>query len=145
MASNIVIADAQATPVNHTFIPMGVDKNGTFWWVDQSQSNALGYWKIGVSLKRPAESNQQGTSASSRNYVAKVQVLEPVLANVTNSTVTGVLPAPTLAHVPRSYHEYILPEAGGLLDRANIAKMSPLVLQNPQVVQVVRDLVYPGL
>lgn len=144
MATNIVINDAQATPVAHTFVPMGADANGTYWWVDQSQTNALGYWKIGVSLKRPGNPGE-GTSASGRNYVAKVQVLEPILANITNSTVSGVAPAPTLAYAQRSYHEYVLPEQGALLDRKNIAKMSALALQNAQIVAVLETLAYPGL
>lgn len=144
MATNIVIADAQATPVDHTFIPMGADTNGTFWWVDQSQTNALGYWKISVSLRRPANPGP-GTSASDRNYVAKVTLLEPILANVTNSTVTGVEPAPTLAYATRAYSEFYIPEQGTLLDRKNISKMTPLVLQNAQVMSVIENLAYPGL
>lgn len=144
MATNIVIADAQATPVNHTFVPIGMDPSDTFWWVDQSQSNALGYWKLGVSLRRPQNVNGQRVSSENRNYVAKVQLLEPVLANITNSTVTGVMPAPTLAYTPRAYHEYILPEWGALIDRQNLAKMSPLALQNAQVQQVITNLMFPG-
>lgn len=143
MASNIVIADAQGTPVNHTFIPMGVDTNGTFWWVDQSQANALGYWRLAVSLKRPANP-KNGSSSEGRNYVAKVQLLEPVLANITNSTVSGVAPAPQLAYSTRSYTEFILPEQGALLDRQNISKMTPLALQNVQIKSVIENLLYPG-
>lgn len=143
MATNIVIADAQATPVNHTFIPMGVDPNGTYWWVDQSAVNSLGYWKVGVSIRRPAQAGS-GTSSEGRNYVVKVQVLEPVLANTTNSTVSGIEPAPTLAYAMRSYHEFVLPEQGKLLDRQSISKMSPLVLQNAQVKAVIENLIYPG-
>lgn len=144
MATNITIADAGSSPVDHVFIPMGADPNGTFWWVDQSHSNALGYWKIGVSLRRPQQA-APGTSSADRNYVAKIQLLEPVLANVTNSTVTGVEPAPVLAYVPRSYHEFYLPERGGSLDRANISKMSALLLAEPQIKTVIEQLTYPGL
>jgi hypothetical protein len=32
MASNIVKDDAQATPVTHTFVPLGPDKDGVFWF-----------------------------------------------------------------------------------------------------------------
>lgn len=144
MATSIVVADAQATPVNHTFVPIGLDQNDTYWWSDQSASNALGYWRIGVSLRRPQDSVKQGTTASNRNYVAKIQIVEPVLANVTNSTVTGVQPAPTLAYVPRSYHEFILPEWSAVLDRQNLSKMSPLILQNAQIKAVLENLAFPG-
>lgn len=145
MATNIVIADAQSTPVNHTFAPNGFDtKTNAYWWVDSSNSNALGYWKIGVSLSSPpAPTGQQ--SSENRNYRVKIQVLEPVLANVTNSTVTGIAPVPTLAYTVRSYHEFVLPESGTQLDRQNIAKMAPLILQNAQVKATIENLSVPGL
>lgn len=144
MAQVITIADAESTPVNHNFVPNGFDQNtGVFWWVDHNFSNALGYWKIGVSITRPPQA-QARQSSEGRNYRVKVQVLEPVLANLTNSTVSGVAPVPQLAYSMRSYHEFVLAEAGTLLDRQNIAKMSPLILQDSQITQVITDLLYPG-
>lgn len=145
MATDIVVADAQATPVNHTFSPNGLDyQTGNFWWVDSSQTNPLGYWKIGVALSSPpAPTGKQ--SSDGRNYRVKIQVLEPVLANVTNSTVTGVEPVPTLSYSMRSYHEFVLAEAGTQLDRKNIAKMAPLILQNAQIKAVIENLSVPGL
>lgn len=145
MANNITIADAQATPVNHVFTPNGFDqKSQAFWWMDMSQANALGYWKIGVHLSEPPAAKER-QSSNDRNYRVKVQVLEPVLANLTNSTVSGIAPAPTLAYSMRSYHEFVLPEAGTTLDRKNIAKMAPLVLQDPQIKAVIENLSKPGL
>lgn len=145
MATNMTIADAQETPVIHTFAPNGFDqKSQAYWWVDSSQANALGYWKIGVSLTEPPAAKER-QSSNDRNYRVKVQVLEPVLANLTNSTVSGIAPAPTLAYSMRSYHEFVLPEAGTSLDRKNIAKMSPLILQDPQIAAVIENLSKPGL
>lgn len=144
MPSIITIADAQVVPVDHVFAPNGYDKNQTFWWVDSAQTNALGYWKIAASLTSPAPPKGQ-QSSEGRNYRVKIQVLEPVLANVTNSTVSGIAPVPTLAYAVRSYHEFVLPEAGTELDRKNISKMSPLILQNPQIAQIIENLSVPGL
>lgn len=143
MATNIVIADAAGTPVNHTFVPMGLDKDGVFWWIDQSQSNPLGFWRISAILKRPP-SPGPGTSASGRTYRAEIALHEPVLANITNSTVSGVAPAPTLAYTPRSLHTYILPEESAYLDRQNLSKMSPLLLQNAQIKGIIENLMYAG-
>lgn len=144
MASDIVIADAAGTPVNHTFKPLGVDAKGVYWWVDQSQANPLGYWKISAEVTRPANP-RPGDSATNRVYRVKVALHEPVLANITNSTVTGVAPAPTLAYTPRSHQEFIIPESATLLDRQNIAKMTPLLAQNTQIKSLVESLAYPGL
>ncbi len=142
MASNIVIADAQGTPVNHTFIPMGYDANGVFWFEDQSAANALGYWRISMELKRPVAPGPR-QSAEGRVFRIKFGLHEPILANITNSTVSGVMPAPQLAYTPRSYTEDILPEQCALLDRKNISKMMPLLLQNAQAVSLVETLVLP--
>jgi hypothetical protein len=143
MASNIVIADAAGTPVNHTFVPMGLDKDGIYWWVDQSATNALGYWRISAITKRP-KPGVSGTSSSGRTFRVEVGLHEPVLANITNSTVSGVAPAPTLAYTPRSLHTFILPEEGDSLSRDNLAKMSPLLLSDPQIAALVKTLAYPG-
>jgi hypothetical protein len=141
-AVNIVIADALGTPVNHTFIPLGVDpKTGTMWFEDQSQANALGYWKISVERKAPPPPATKA-SAEGRTYRLRFGLHEPVLANITNSTVSGVMPAPQLAYTPRSFCEFILPEEGALIDRQNMAKMTPLLLQNAQIKTMIETLGY---
>jgi hypothetical protein len=138
-ATNIVIADAQGTPVNHTFIPIGTDKNGVFWFEDQSAVNTLGYWKVSIERKAPAPA-QPGTSSVGRTYRYKIGMHEPVLANVTNSTVSGVMAAPTLAYIPRVSGDFIVPEQAALLDRQNLAKMFPLLLQNAQIKTLIETL-----
>jgi len=137
--SNIVINDAQATPVAHTFIPIGLDADGKFWFEDQSQANVIGYWRASIQLKRPGPA-QAGQSSEGRTYRARVELHEPVLANITNSTVSGVLPAPQLAYTVRAFGEFPIPERAALIDRQNIAKMFPLLLQNAQVVSMLTVL-----
>ena len=74
-ASNIVLADAQGTPVNHTFVPLGPDKDGVFWFEDQSQASPIGYWRISYQLKRPAVG--QAGQAANRTYRAVIGLHEP--------------------------------------------------------------------
>lgn len=140
-AANIVLDDAAGTPVAHTFVPMGRDKDDWFWFEDQSQASAIGYWRISVLLQKPP-APQAGQSSEGRNFRVKVQLHEPILANVTNSTVTGVAPAPQLAYTVRSLHEFVIPERSALLDRQNVAKMSALLLQNTQIKAVIENLQY---
>lgn len=140
-ATNIVVADAQATPVNHTFIPLGKDAVGVFWFEDQSQASPAGYWRISVDVKRPPIA-QPGQNTAGRNFRVKLTVHEPSLENVTNSTVSGVAPAPTIAYNVRSHHEFVMPERASLQNRKDIAKMAPLVLQNAQIVTVLQNLEY---
>lgn len=141
-AVDIAIADAAATPVTHTFVPMGRDPSSDwFWFEDQSAASAVGNWRISVKIDKPPAASP-GQSSDGRNNRVRIQLHEPVLANITNSTVTGVLPAPQLAYTVRATMEYILPERSSLLDRKNINKMFPLLLQNAQMASIVENLQY---
>lgn len=138
-ATAIVLADAQATPVNHTFNPVGLDSKETFWFVDQSQANAIGYWKISCEINHPANP-QPGESSAKRMIRIRWGLHEPVLETVSNSTISGIAPAPTVAYIPRSFHEFIVPERSALLDRQNLRKMASNLLSNANVVSVVESL-----
>lgn len=134
-AANIVLADAQAIPVNHTFIPVGRDANGVFWFEDQSFSNSVGYWRISVETKRPSGSSQ-GTSAQNRTYRTRIGLHEPILEAVSAAS-NGFTPAPTVAYVPRTFAEYVDPERSTLPNRKDMSKMMPLLLQNSQILAIV--------
>lgn len=135
----ITLADAQATPVNHTFNPVGLDSNKTFWFVDQSQTNAIGYWRISVEITQPANA-QPGESSQKRVYRVRIGLHEPILENVSNSTISGIAPAPTVAYIPRSFTEFILPERAVLLDRKNLRKMVANLLNDANIVNVIESL-----
>lgn len=138
--TNIVLADAQATPVNHTFKPMGLDRDGVLWAVDQSQSNAVGYWRISIDIKQPA-SPKPGESSANRTYRVRIGLHEPVLETPGDSSASGILPAPTVAYIPRAFLEYVLPERCTLQNRKDIWKMLHLLGANAQVQDMVENLV----
>jgi hypothetical protein len=138
-ASTIALADAAGTPVTHNFIPNGRDTKDVYWYVDRSQANAIGYWQISVDLKEPPPPTG-GINSSGRTYRVRIGLHEPVLENVTNSTVSGVAPAPTVAYIPRAFTEFIFPERTVKLDRQNSRKMIANLLANSQIVSVVEDL-----
>jgi hypothetical protein len=141
LAANIVLADAQATPVDHTFVPIGRDKNGVFWYEDQSAANAIGNWRISVDIKKPP-SPLSGQNSEGRSNRVEIGLHEPVLETVSNSTVSGIAPAPTVAYTLRSLKQFILPERSILLDRKNLRKMSYNLENNSQVIAMVEGLEY---
>jgi len=141
MASNIVLADAQATPVNHTFVPMGRDGNDVFWFEDQSATSAIGYWRISVELKKPPPA-QAKMNSDGRSVRCKIGLHEPILENVSNSTISGISPAPTLSYIPRGYMEFIFPERATLQNRKDMRKMLALLAAETQVVSTVENLVW---
>lgn len=141
VATNIVLADAQAAPVNHTFVPVGRDNNGVFWFEDQSQANAIGYWRVSVEIRRP-QAAAAGASSEGRTVRAIFGLHEPILETVSNSTVSGIAPAPTVAYVPRVFTEYVMPERSALLDRKNLRKMNHGLQNDANVIAVVEGLNY---
>lgn len=117
-ASNIVLADAQATPVSHTFIPIGRDSKGTFWFEDQSASSSAGYWRISVETKRPDFSGTVPTGV----YRTRIGLHEPTLETLgTNDA--GLTPPPTVAYVERAFAEFIDSPRSSLQNREDMFKM----------------------
>jgi len=141
-ASNIVLADALGTPVNHTFVPLGPDKDGIFWFEDQSQAAPVGYWRISYQLKRPAPATA-GQSSSQRTFRAVIGLHEPILETVSNNTVSGIAPAPTISYVPRTFTEYVMPERASLQNRKDLRKMTYNLQNESQLVSLVENLVTP--
>lgn len=140
--ANIVLADAQATPVNHTFVPLGVDKNGVLWFEDQSQASPVGYWRISYAVTRPLPA-AAGQSSKDRVVRVKVGLHEPILENVTNSTVSGISPAPTISYVNRTNKEFILAERSSQQNRKDLRKMSWNLENEAQFINMVENLIFP--
>jgi len=139
-AASIVLADAQATPVNHTFIPIGRDEKNVFWFNDQSQSNEIGYWKISVEIIKPKPA-KPGESSASRVTRVKVSLQEPILETL-SSNAAGYTPAPTIAYIPRAVMEYVLHERASLQNRKDLRKMAYLLQNDYNIVNVVETLQY---
>lgn len=143
LAQNIVLADAQATPVNHTFVPMGKDAAGVYWYEDQSAPSAVGYWRVSADFRRPLPAAPGASSETSRVYRVKISLHEPVLENITNAGISGILPAPTVAYIVRSMVEFLVPERSSLQNRKDIRKMLPLLLSSQMVIDAVETLQPP--
>jgi hypothetical protein len=141
-AVNIVLADALATPVNHTFVPLGPDAKGVFWFEDQSQANAIGFWKISLELRRP-QAATAGADSAKRSYRAVIGMHQPIQETVSNNTVSGIAPAPTVSYVPRVFVEFVMPERGSLQNRKDLRKMTYNLLNEAQCVALVESLIRP--
>lgn len=135
--ANLTINDGQATPVAHTFFT-----NGAGWsdslagilasWVDRSQAAAVGYWRVSLSFKEP---NKQR-----KNYVVVAKSEVPVLENVSNSTVSGIAPAPTVSYNPITKTEFSIPERSTLAARKDQLAIHRNFLANAVITSAVQDL-----
>jgi hypothetical protein len=141
-AVNIVLADALATPVNHTFVPIGPDANKVFYFEDQSQATPNGFWRISMLLKRPPPAIA-GTSANGRSYRVTIQLSELVLETLGTNMVSGIPPAPTVAYIPRAVLEVMLPERAVLQNRKDLRKMIANLLAEAQTIALVETLTMP--
>lgn len=143
--SNIVLNDAQATPVSHIFAWDGNDKDGVSNWEDRALGTPIGYNKITVTLTPPKRGRRIGNQPvqANGNYRARVQIHTPLLETVTNATVSGIAPAPTLSYKPLVDCVFVLPERSQLIDRKNLLKYLIGALGVAQIQNVVWDLDLP--
>jgi hypothetical protein len=136
--ASIVLADALVTPVNHTFVPLGQDKNGVWWFEDQSPTDVIGYNRISVSMTRPPA---PAAGQSSKDRVIRVKLgLHCPVAETLGTSDTGLVPAPTLAYINRSNQEYILSERSTLQNRMDTRKFAEKLNADPQVIAMVENL-----
>lgn len=131
--ANIVLNDAQATPVAHTFGPARTPVDGALW-EDRSSSQYIGYNKVTMELKRPTGSS---SGSANRNIKAVIRVETPKLENVTNSTVSGIAPAPTVSYRPMAELTFTFPERCSLGDRKDLQKYTLQLLSNAFVTDLV--------
>jgi len=137
--ANIVLADAQGTPVNHTFIPLGPDTNGVWWFEDQTGAAAIGYNRISLYLTRSSVGTNGTVGGANRVNRVKIGIHTPVLETLGTNDV-GITPPPTVGYVNRANLELILPERNTLQNRKDLRKYAQFLLADTQVVGMVENL-----
>jgi hypothetical protein len=112
--SSIVINDGAATPVAHTFSPIGRDEKGIFWFEQTTPTpvNPLGAKRIGYSQTRVLDANKQLTGISRATYTLSL----PTLETVSNNS-AGIPPPPTLAYKEVMRISFDLPERSTTQER----------------------------
>lgn len=135
--ANITINDGKTTPVSHTFYMNGAGWSSTLGgilatWVDRSPAAAVGFWKLSLSFKEPGKGR--------KNYIVVAKSEVPVLENVTNSTVSGISPAPTVSYNPISKTEFSMPERSTTDARKDQLAIHRNFLANAVVTAAIQDL-----
>jgi len=110
--ANIVIGDGAATPVNHTFSPVGKNDAGVAKWVDRVGGIAIGYPVITLAVREPTKTR--------RAFQVTRRVVLPILEVTSPSTSTGIQPAPTKAYDLVCDTTYSLPERSSKLERQHL-------------------------
>lgn len=124
--STIVVADAAATPVNHTFSPVKVDGD-TAYLLEKSSASSLGYWPLVLTERAPLAGQTE------KVWRTKVSLAMPV---VYNETINGIT-RPTLGYTLRANVEFICPADSVLQNRKDLRKILVGILNDSQVVGMV--------
>lgn len=138
----ITLPDGQATPANHVFNPASVsNSNGVsvFNYQSEETDSALGNYVITQSLARPA-APAPGTTATNRTYRYRLGISTPILETLSNASLSGIIPAPQVAFVPRVVLEIPMPERSTVQQRKNLLAFARAMLDDPSVTAQVVDL-----
>jgi len=133
--SNIVIADGQSTPVNHTFTPMKTVPP-TYRNKADTSVPTIGQEMILFSMK-------EGTGADGLNRL-KVTLKVPSLEN--NSTgvdSSGYAAPPKVAYFIIASAEFILPLRSTAAQRKNARVLLASLMYNSQLTEAVEDFAIP--
>lgn len=105
--ATVVINDGASTPVAHTFVPLGKDVNGVFWFeqVTPAPLNKLGAKRIGYKQERSLSISNQLTASSKVSYMLFVPTLETL-----GTSDAGLAPPPTVSYREVSRIEFTLAE-----------------------------------
>lgn len=138
--ANIVLNDAATTPVAHTFNPdrQGLQGNVSIAeFVDRAANSGVpvGMYKLSMNLSRP--------TAQRKSYRLGLKLAVPVLETLSNSTVTGITPAPTVSYTVLAQLDVVIPERASLQSRKDLRKMLYEALNNSQVIAAIENLDFP--
>lgn len=136
--ANIVINDAEATPVAHTFEPAKTTADYAFW-EDRDVGIYIGNKKLTLQLTRPSGNGNVGN----RNLRLMVKLDIPRMEVLSNSTVSGIAPAPTVAYRSTAEIMFTLPERSTAQERKNLRSMLAQALGNSQIADAIDKLSVP--
>lgn len=136
--ANIVINDGATTPLAHTFSPAKTESDYALL-EDRAAGIYIGYNKLTFSLTRPKGPAEQAT----RNLKLSVKIETPKMEVVSNGTVSGIAPAPTVSYRPVVELQATFPERCSLQDRKDLQAFIKNALSNAFVTNAFENYELP--
>jgi hypothetical protein len=121
--STIVVNDAAATPVAHTFTKIKVNGDSALF-LEQSAATALGFWPLGISIRAPL------AGQTAKIYRKTIDLAMPV---TTTETINGVS-RPKLEYTLRAKVEFTDPAESTEQNRKDIRTLTKNILSDSNVV-----------
>jgi hypothetical protein len=118
------ISDGAATPVAHTFTPIGKDAKGVLWFeqTTPAPTSPLEAKRIGYRQSRAFENGKQNGQSK-----IVITLALPKLEVLGNSS-TGITPPPTLAYRNVARIEVDMPERGVEQERKDLRVLAAAIL-----------------
>jgi hypothetical protein len=132
-AIDIVLADGQATPVNHTFEPTRVSPDVVFYH-DKATGVILGYPQVSLGNRLPAKANG--------NYKATIKVRIPVLETAATAA-SGYTPGPKEAYYLAFNGDFTIPERATAEEKADLYAFAVGLIASSAVDALVNDMDLP--
>lgn len=124
--STIVVPDAAATPVNHTFTKMKTNGD-TAYFLEQSNASALGYYPLTMTQRSPL------SGQTDKVYRSKFSLATPV---VSAEVINGIT-RPKLEYTLRANVECIVPAEATLQNRKDLRKLVSGIINDASYVGMV--------
>jgi hypothetical protein len=123
--ANIVVNDGLATPVAHTFAPAKTQSDMAVL-EDRVSGVYIGFNKLTFQLTRP----NGPSKAATRNVKLSIKIETPKMEVVSNATLAGIAPAPTVSYRPVAELNVTFPERCSLQDRKDLKAFVQNLLAN---------------
>lgn len=127
--ANIVVPDAAATPVNHTFVPQKVEGDSGRWQEKTTGTVPAGYWNLSATLRDPIPGGDV--------YKQSIDFSVPTLKTYTDPGGNNIT---VVDYTHRVKVEFTLPKMGTLQNRKDLRKLLLGILADSQVVDQVENL-----
>lgn len=141
-AVNIALLNGEAAPVSHTFIPIEKDRDGFWWFEDQSprvaSTSQLGWPRVALRSLRARTSGVGGNSKNLVNVVDYI-IQTPGLETLGTSD-SGLTPPPTVSYIDRVRGTYYLHARDSLADRKDLVAYNKNLQGNAILVDLVHNL-----
>lgn len=131
--ANIVLADGQGTPVNHTFVPTQVSPD-LVTYHDKATGIAAGYPRVTIG-RRLASRENSNVKTSSRVYL-------PVLETVATAS-SGFTPGPTVAYSLAGNVDVAIPDRATAAERADLYAYLKNLVAHAVFGSAVKDMDFP--
>jgi len=132
--ANLVLKDGHTPPSDRTFTPTTASLDLAVW---QERVGGIytGMPTVQLSSRKPLK--------GSPLFKVKGTIKLPVMEVVSNSTINGIAPAPTIAYSLQAMFEILVPERSKLQDRTDILALLNSLTADSQVQSLVHNFESP--